>query len=288
MPHFEYQLRTDHLPQDHWKEAGPVFARCWEPEAEPRAVVCLVHGLGEHSGRYAHLGRYLNRAGYSLLALDLYGHGKSGGQRGHLPELKTYLQQIDLLLEEAQRKWPGKPRFLYGHSMGGLLVLNYTLQEKPALAGVIVTSTGLRTALEEQKAKVVLVRLLGSVWPTLVIPSGLDPTGLSRDPEVIHAYRTDPLVHDRCSAGWGRIMLSVQEWDREHAAEFPPIPLLLMHGTRDELAYPEGSRKFASQVPGGCTLKLWEGLYHETHNEPEQEQVFQFLVEWLDEQLRST
>src|SRR5512137_2011524 len=118
----------------------------WQPETPPKAVVCLVHGLGEHTGRYAHVAAALNDAGYALLGFDLRGHGKSGGPRGHTPTYDALMDDIGRLLAEAGQRYPGQQQFLYGHSLGGNLVLNYALRRKPGLAGVIATSPALRPA----------------------------------------------------------------------------------------------------------------------------------------------
>lgn len=264
------------------KDGMDIYSQGWEPESEPRGVVCLVHGLGEHSGRYEHVASHLNKAGYALMSADLRGHGKSAGIRGHIPSTKLYLDHIDRLLNEAGNRYPGKPKFLYGHSLGGILVLFYALKRKPQLNGVIATSPGLRTALESQKLKISLSKTLGSLIPTACLPSGLDVEAISRDGAVVQKYRNDPLVHDQVSFGMAKCTLDVIPWVFEHAREFN-LPLLIMHGTADEIAYSRGSEEFASQVLGDSTLKLWEGLYHETHNEPEKDQVLDFLVAWLDQ-----
>lgn len=262
-----------------------LYTQTWAPEQDPVGVVCLVHGLGEHSGRYAGLGAYLNRRGYILTAFDLRGHGLSEGRRGHADSLEALMQDIDLALEEAAGRYPGLPRFLYGHSLGGLLVIDYVLRRKPQLSGVVVTSPGLRTALQEQKLKVAAVRLGSALLPGLRLPSGLDPRSLCQDPQVIRRYTQDPLVHDRVSLRFGRVMLEAIDWAFAHAAEFS-LPLLLMHGREDALAYPRGSEQFASLAPQGVTLKLWDGLCHELHNEPQREAVFDLLAGWLDSHCR--
>lgn len=262
------------------KDGLKLFALDWSPES-PKAVVCLVHGLGEHSGRYDHVADRLNQAGYSVLASDLRGHGRSEGQRGHTPSFEYFMDDIDVLLAEASQRNPGLSCFLYGHSLGGILVINYALRRRPPLAGVVASSPGLRTALEQQKGKVALVRLLGSLLPKQTLASGLDVKGICRDPQVVDQYIRDPLVHDRVSLGMAKVLLDSISWAYEHAAEFP-IPLLLMHGTADQVAFASGSREFAGLVRGECTLKLWDGLTHETHNEPEKEEVLSFMIEWLE------
>ncbi len=260
-----------------------LYAQEWSPESHPAGVVCLVHGLGEHSGRYTHLADFLNRNGYTLIAFDLRGHGKSPGIRGHTPSFEAYMQDIDGILEEARKRHPQLPLFLYGHSLGGMLVLNYALRRKPQLSGVIATGPGLRTALEEQPLKIAFAKIMGSVFPALCLPSGLDVDLLSRDPEVVRRYKSDPFVHEMASLGFARHSLKAIDWVFAHAAEFN-LPLLIMHGAADQIAYCKGSQEFASRVLAPHTLKIWNGLYHEIHNEPEQGEVFKELLGWLETQ----
>lgn len=261
------------------------YSRGWEPDGPARAAVALVHGLGEHIGRYAHVGEAFSEAGYALLGFDLRGHGRSQGLRGHAPSLEAYMQDIDLLLEQVHARYPGLPAFLYGHSLGAILALTYGLRRKPVLKGVIATDPALHSALESQRAKIMLVKVLGSIMPTGLLSSGLDTSMLSRDPQVERAYVHDPLVHDRVSMGWGKMMLETNRWVLEHAAEFP-LPLLIMHGADDHLAFPSGSEEFATALGDKATLVLWKGLYHEIHNEPERAQVFQTMIRWMDERLK--
>jgi alpha-beta hydrolase superfamily lysophospholipase len=265
-----------------WKsfDGLDMFGRRWMPEGDPRAVIVLVHGLGEHCGRYSHVGEMLAGEGYALLGFDLRGHGKSGGQRGHAASFEAFMKDIDSMFSQAADLFPGKRQFIYGHSLGGILTLNYVLRRRPPLAGAVVTSPGLRTALEAQKGKVALAKMLGALLPSSGLPSGLDAAAISRDPEVVRRYREDPLVHDKITFGMARALLEAINWAFDHAAEFS-VPLLLMHGTADQIAYDRGSKEFAALVKGNCTLKLWDGLTHETHNEPEKEQVFAYLREWL-------
>lgn len=269
------------------KDDIELFAQVWEPPVvSPRAVVCLVHGLGEHSSRYAHVAEALNKEGFILFSFDLRGHGRSGGPRGHFSSIEDVLNDIDLLLEQARSRYPGLPLLIYGHSLGGVLVLHHVLKRKPDARGVIVTSPGLRTSLEKQTIKVMLAKLLGSLMPTTTIPSGLDETMISHDAAVVQAYQNDPLVHGLTSFGFGKIMLGVVKWTRDHAADFP-LPLLLMHGKGDVIAFPTGSTEFASAMKDGCTLVMWEEGYHELHNEPEKAEVFKTMAMWMDARLRT-
>lgn len=271
-----------------WRSGDGIelFAQGWQPVGDPKAVVCLLHGLGEHSGRYAHVAEALTAVGYALLTFDLRGHGRSSGKRGHFANFEVVLDDVDRLLQEAETRYPGKPRFLYGHSLGGLLVLYYTLLRKPVLAGVISSGPALRSSLEQQKAKIAIARVLSAFLPAVGIPTGLDAAGLSHDPQVISAYRADPLVHGLGTPAFATGTLKAIAYIFEHAGEFD-VPLLLTHGTDDPIAYAAGSREIAGCVGQGCTLKLWEGMFHETHNEPEKAKVLAYLVDWLDAQLRA-
>jgi alpha-beta hydrolase superfamily lysophospholipase len=272
-----------------WATSGglEMYAKAWVPTGKAHGVVCLVHGVGEHIGRYRVEAEALAAAGYVLAGFDLRGFGQSGGQRGHTPSLEAYFNDIDSFLAEIRRLYPELPHFLYGHSMGGVLVLAYTPVRQPKIAGVIATSPGLRTALEKQKFKVFLARLLGQMAPTLTLANGVDPKMLSRDPGVGEAYLRDPLVHDKVTTAWGKTMLGAIQVAFENAACFP-VPLLLMHGTKDEIAYARGSQEFAALAPEDrVTLKLWDGFYHELHNDPAKNDVFAVMTGWLDQQTQN-
>ncbi|HZD67570.1 MAG TPA: alpha/beta hydrolase [Actinomycetes bacterium] len=263
------------------RDSVPLLAQTWSPDRAPTGVVCLVHGLGDHSGRYRHLCSALVGAGYAVAAFDLRGHGRSDGRRGHTLIDET-MNDIDLVLDDTRRRFGSIPCFLYGHSLGGLLVLAYALRRRPALAGVVASGPALHTALREQKAKVLAVRALGRLLPRVTLPSGLEDSLLSRDPEVVAAYRADPLVHSRASLGFAMGALATIDWTLAHADRFP-LPLLILHGGADRLNYPSGSRAFADRAGGDCTLKIYQGLYHEIHNEPERQRMLDDLVHWLDD-----
>ena len=264
------------------------YIRGWEPNNKrPKAVLALIHGLGEHTGRYLHVGKTMTDAGYGLVGFDLRGHGKSGGARGHFPSLAAVMQDMRQFFRFLVQRYPDIPHFLYGHSLGGLLSLTYALQYPNGLNGVIVNGAGLRSPLREQKAKVTMVNWLGSLLPAITVPSGLDTAILSHDRDVVKKYVNDPLVHDKASLGFGKSAIKAIEFCFAHAQEFKP-PLLIMHGADDKLAYPSGSEDFAKLAGENnqdVTLKLWDGLYHEVHNEPEKAEVFKVMIEWLDKHL---
>jgi alpha-beta hydrolase superfamily lysophospholipase len=271
-----------HQAEEPWMSSAGVtlWARRWEPENDVQAVVGLVHGLGEHAGRYGDLVARLTAAGYAVCALDLRGHGRSGGRRGHTL-VEECLSDIDRLLDDAARRHPGKPRFLYGHSFGGLLVLSHLLRRRTAVAGAVVTGPALHTDLRAQKVKVLATRVLGRFLPQVSIPSGLDSSLISRDPAVVADYRADPLVHDKVSFGFGLQALGAIDHALAHAGELP-VPLLMLHGGADRLTFPSGSKAFAAAATGDCTLRIIDGAYHELHHEPEREKVFDEIISWLE------
>jgi alpha-beta hydrolase superfamily lysophospholipase len=281
MSHIEFTRKTS--------DGQELFYQGWLPTAEPKAVVCLVHGLGEHAGRYAHVAQALNQDGFAVLGFDERGHGKTPGTRGVSPQFDRSLDDIRLLLEEAATRFSSAagavPRFLYGHSMGGNLVLNYALRRKPDIAGVIATSPFLRAGFKPPAAKLLAGKVLYRLAPNTVMPSGLELAALARDPAVLDAYTKDPLVHDRMSARLALDLVQQGEWALAHAGEFPPIPLLLVHGGCDRLTSAPATQEFAGKVKAAghpnCTLKIWPDCYHETHNEPEKTQVIQYMIDWL-------
>lgn len=272
--------------ESSWKSSDglKMHAQSWEPETTAlRGVICLVHGIGEHSGRYAHVAEAFGKEGYALFTADLRGHGKSEGLRGHAPSMEALMQDVDLLLKQARIRFPGIPVYLYGHSLGGIVALHYGLKRKPDVKGVIVTSPALHSSLELQPAKVLAAKVMGSLVPKMTLASGLDVSAISHDPEVIKAYNADPLVHDLISVGFGKILLQVCRYNLAHAGEFP-LPLLLLHGKEDAIAFPSSSIEFAAALEGRCTLVLWEGGFHELHNEAFQKDVFKTMIDWLNAQ----
>jgi len=255
--------------------------RGWEPDGEVRSVVCLLHGLGEHCGRYSHMAEAFNRDGVAMLTFDLRGHGRSEGRRGHAPSYSALMSDIEKLLDEAAARFPGLPRFLYGHSLGGNLAIYYALKKHPDLAGVIASAPLLRLAFKPSQWKTGILRGMRAMRLNFSIRSGLDDSALSHDQNVVRTYRNDPLTHDLISPRLAMDMLRYGQWMLKHAAEFP-LPLLLMHGESDRITSVPASVEFAERLGRRCELKIWDGLDHELHNEPEQKQVFAFVVGWMN------
>jgi alpha-beta hydrolase superfamily lysophospholipase len=263
-----------------WKtgEGGAIYAVEWRPEGTAKAVVALVHGLGEHLHRYDHLAEAYGKAGIGIVALDLPGHGRSEGKRGHA-SYALIMDQIDRLLEEARSRFPGLPVFLYGHSLGGSLVLTYLIARKPGLAGAVVTAPGLATTTPVAPAKVLVAKLMSGILPSLTLANGLDVTAISRDPKEVQRYRDDPLITDQVSARLGNDLLQAGPNVMAAAAEIG-LPLLLVQGSADRIADPATNERFARSVPG-ATLKVFEGGYHELQNDPCKAEFFAFVLDWI-------
>ena len=261
-----------------------VFSRDWAPSGAPRGAIALVHGLGEHSGRYERLAARFTDAGYAVWAIDLRGHGQSPGQQGDI-RFAPALEDIDALVARAGASGAGVPVFLYGHSLGALLSVLWLL-ERPAapVAGAVVSAIGLHSALREQPVKVRLARTLGRWTPRVRVKSGIDPATLSRDPEVVEAYRRDKLVHGFASLGFGLDALEAIDTVVAGAPALT-VPMLVIHGGLDALAYASGGHELAALAPELSTLRVYEGLFHEIHHEPEQAQVFADVLAWLDERI---
>lgn len=249
------------------------------------AVVCLVHGLGEHSGRYVHVAKFLNSRGFAVVAFDQQGHGKTTGKRGHCGGLGTMLDDVNLLLDQARKLAPEKPLFLYGHSMGGNLVLNFLLKRKPQLAGVIATGPWIRLPKPPSGLLISLAKLVKPIWPSMTQPNHLDLSGLSRDPRVAEALRDDPLAHDRISVRMGLDLIEGSKFIDSFSGKVQ-CPVLLMHGSEDPITSPGGTERFAGRAKGDVTMRSWNGLRHEIHNEPEQETVLNFASDWMQHHTR--
>lgn len=276
MQHNEFNLQSG--------DGLRLYAQEWVPDEDMKGIVCVVHGLGEHSGRYAHFGEFLTTNAFVLNTFDLRGHGKSEGPRGHSPSLEVIYDDFSLFLEHARDLHPNQPIFLYGHSLGGMLVLDYAIREEPSINAIISTSPILRPAFEPPAWKITLGRVMYRIMPTLAMSNELDRDALSRDPKVVEAYNADPLVHDRISSRLAIDMLDGGLWLLDNAHQLR-IPTLLVHTSADKICSAPASQEFAQKAGDICTLKLWEGLYHEIHNEPEKEDVIKFTLAWIIEQL---
>jgi alpha-beta hydrolase superfamily lysophospholipase len=263
------------------KDGLDLFTQSWKAP-DPKAILILTHGFGDHSSRYPHVGKALNDAGYSLYTYDLRGHGKSGGPRGHTPGYECLLDDLEMVIGDATKDAPGKKVFIYGHSMGGNITLNYTLRRPSGLSGAIVTGPWLKLGFEPPALQTAIARVIGSIMPAFSQQAKLDVKLLSRDLSVGEAYSKDPLVHGTTSAKLFTEIIGNAARAIEHAAELK-LPVLLLHGSDDKIISLEGTKAFFQRVAGSDkTLKLYDGMRHEIHNEIGKEEVFADMIAWLD------
>jgi alpha-beta hydrolase superfamily lysophospholipase len=261
-----------------------LFAKEW-PVENPRAVMALVHGLGEHISRYEHMAVFFNAEGIAVIGFDHRGHGQTTGRSGHSPGFEIMMDDVEALLKVAKEKYPGKDIFLYGHSMGGCLVLNHTLKRNPEIKATIASAPPIILDNKPSAIMVGLGKLMKHIFPSFTQPNGLNVNHISRDPEEVAKYVNDPLVHNKVSASLGMSLLDAGEWLDNFQGK-SPVPLLIMHGTEDQITSAASSEQFAGKMEGRVTFKKWDKLFHEIHNEPEQQQVFEFTLDWINSQLK--
>ncbi len=269
-----------------WQSSDGVtfFAQEWVPENKPVASLTLVHGLGEHSSRYQHFAEYYCNQGISILSYDQRGHGKTTGKRGHIPSFDVAVDDIKHFIFENRSRHPESQHFLYGHSLGGAMALYYSIKMKAGIQAAIITDPCLAPGLPTPPIKLFMARIFASLSPSLTLANGLDRENLSRDVEVVNRYNEDPLVHDQISASLGMDLINKGNWMLENANTLE-IPLLLMSGTCDHLVSLEAIRKFSAQANHIITIKEWDGMFHEIHNEPEKAEVFDFTIKWIKSKL---
>lgn len=260
-----------------------VFAFHTRPE-RVSGVVVLVHGFGEHSGRYKNtIIPMLVSLGLAVVTYDNVGHGKSSGKRGHCPSYTALLDMLNEVIKKTEECYPNTPLFLYGHSMGGNLVLNYALRREMKTSGVIATSPYLRLAFQPPKWKMILGKIMLKIMPSVTLPSGLDPNGISRIPEEVEKYMKDPLVHDKVSPMFSFPVMDAGEWAIANASQLP-VDTLLLHGTADPIIDYTATQEF-HQNSNKTNLKLFEGGFHELHNDLCKEEMLVEISNWLKERL---
>ncbi len=252
---------------------------------DARAVICLVHGMGEHCRRYDHMAEYYAAHGIAMIGYDHAGHGRTKGTKGHA-DMGTLYNGINLLLAEAEKRYPSKPIILYGHSMGGNLVLNYYLQKHPNIKALVATGPWIKLGDEPPKLLEWIGRLMKAIFPGGTRASGLDANLISQNKDEVSTYLNDPLVHDRISFGLGISMLDAGLRLNAYSGKVD-TPMLIMHGGADGVTDPTASKQLAGRLTGDVTHKEWEELYHEIHNEDIKEQVFNYTLNWLNDRLGS-
>ena len=266
-----------------------LFSACWRPLGEPRAVVALVHGIGEHSGRYPALVTRLTAAGFAVCGFDHRGHGQSPGRRGHIGSWVEYREDVRAFLAVTAKQFPGTPMFLYGHSLGALIVTEFIIAYPGAeLAGLIVSGIPLQPTGVSKPHLVALARGLSRVLPTFSVSLGVHGSRLSRDKEVVREYDEDPLVHHVGTVRWGAETLGAIERVKSRANAIR-LPVLILHGGDDKVNSVEGSKELFENISSSDKkLIVYPGGAHEPHNDIDRDQVASDVEEWLNSHLSAT
>jgi len=250
--------------------------------------MAIVHGGGEHSGRYANVVSYFVEKNYALYGFDFRGHGKSAGRKGHVMDWKELREDLDSYLQLIRDENSEKPLFLYSHSMGAQIALDYlTLNGNSQLTGLIASSP----ALAQPTVSPLLIHVskaLAVIWPTLTLQSGLDVNAISRDAEVVRAYRDDSLVSSKVSTRFAAEFMACIDRVQSNAGKID-VPLFMFQGGADQIIPVAGTRQFFDNVSfTDKKLKIYQNGFHEPHNDLQQQEVFQDVEQWLNDHMAVT
>jgi alpha-beta hydrolase superfamily lysophospholipase len=261
-----------------------IYYQGWLPEESVKAILLVVHGLGEHSGRYMNVVDYFVPLGYAIYGLDHIGHGKSGGEREMVQRFDDYTDTLTIFYNMVTEWQVGNPIFILGHSMGGLIAPYYLLDHQDKFAGAIISAPVVKIGDSVSQATITMAKILSKIAPKMGLLA-LDVNGISRDPDVVEAYVNDPLVfHDKTPARLGAELLSAMLRVTEEVGKIT-LPFIVLQGSEDSLVEPSGAQMLYDKASSNDkTLKIYEGLYHEVFNEPERDQVLKDVEDWLKAQ----
>jgi alpha-beta hydrolase superfamily lysophospholipase len=260
-----------------------IHTAAWLPDQQPRAVVLLVHGLSEHSGRYAHVATRFVEQNYAVYALDHRGHGQSEGLRSYFDSLDQPVNDLKQYLDAIKAADPDKRIFVYGHSLGSLITLVFLLRYQQEVSGAIISANTLGVEFAQPRFLITASSVLNNLIPKQAVAPPLPSAALSHDPVIVKDYDTDPLNYrGKVRVRMGYLILQASRQVRERMHELT-LPLLIFHGGADKICPPNGSQLLYESVESpDRTLKFYPGLYHETHNELEKETVLADIVNWLN------
>jgi alpha-beta hydrolase superfamily lysophospholipase len=258
-----------------------LYYQSWKPADKPAAVLLIAHGLAEHSGRYEHFAKFFVMRNYAVFALDYPGHGKSDGDRCHIGKFSDYTDSVALLLDRVHEEFPGTPVFLVGHSMGGLVAIRFLIERQDQFAGSILSGAAVQPAVELSAIQRLAMKFFSRFLPRLRVLQ-LDASAVSRDPAVVERYRKDPLVFTgKVTSRLAEQLFSTMTYIGNRLGILK-LPMLILHGSEDGLTSPEGAKMLHENIASDDKkLIIYDGLYHEVYNEPEQEAVMSDVADWL-------
>lgn len=264
-----------------------LFYQCWLPDEAAKATLIVIHGFGEHSGRYMNVVNHMILRGFAVYALDHRGHGRSPGQRGHINNFAEFHGDVKAFVSMVGEHMAGTPLFIMGHSMGGLITLDYVLRHPEGLQGVISSAPGLGID-GVPTILLFLASIMSRVWPSFSMDAGLDVHAVSRDPAVIKAYENDPLVHGKASARLSTEMQKAGDWCIANAHTLQ-LPLLMIVGTADILVSQDAIHHFYNNVTNpDKKIAVYEDGRHENHNDIHYEEVVGNIGGWLEQRVTSS
>ncbi len=262
-----------------------IFYRKWVKTSKPKATLLVVHGLGEHSGRYKQLAEYFCAQDFVVFCPDHFGHGLSPGRRGHVNRFEDYFFSVEESRDELERDYSNIPCFVLGHSMGGLIAALCLVENQDRFVGALFSGGAFRLAENPSNLLRGVVHTLAFLLPTVGVMK-IDGRKVSRDPDIVDAYLEDPLVHHKAYSARliSEFVKAIENLQRNASAI--SIPALVLHGEADTLTAPEGSPEFVKNISSrDKTLKILPGLYHEILNEPEGPQLMSDMKEWVNKRL---
>ncbi|MEO1124227.1 MAG: lysophospholipase [Cyanobacteria bacterium J06639_16] len=265
-----------------------LHCRVWRSRQPTLGVLVLVHGLGEHLGRYDSVATALNQAGITVAGFDLPGHGRSAGQRGHINHWQDYRQSLQQFVTVMATQFPSAPLFLMGHSLGAMIALDFAMQDWFPLQGLIISGTPLVPTSVQSPIKVLVVRLLSPIFPRLSLKTGVQPAALSRDRMLLERDRQDALIHNVATLRWGAEMLDAIARIKANPNKISH-PVLMMHGDCDTISAIAGAQTFFDAIPAADkTFNIYPGSHHEPHNDLDADQVMSDLTDWIKGQTIKT
>ena len=263
-----------------------IYHQCWLPESNPKAVLMIVHGLGEHSGRYVNVVNHFVPAGFAVYGMDHPGHGKSGGARKYVNRFEDFIDPVKAYFKKIQGWQAGKPIFLVGHSMGGLISTVYLLDHQAGLQGAILSGPSVKIPDNISPITIFIGKMLDALTPKLGLIKTA-PEGVSRDQAVVQAYIDDPLVYKgKTTVRLASELLKATQRVRSEARKIT-LPILILQGGADWIVDPSGAKMLFDAVSSADKqIKIYDGLYHEIYNEPEHPQVLQDVEQWIDAHMK--
>jgi len=258
------------------------YGETWQVES-PKASIVILHGMGGHLNRYTHVIKEFVDINFNVVAYDNFGHGKTSGKRGHNPNYDALLDVIDFNIKKAKQLSPELPVFIYGHSMGANLIMNYALRRNHTLKGIIATSPFLKLAFEPPAWKMFFGKILQKIAPSVTLGNEINPETISRNNKEVIKYETDKLVHNKISPNYSLKIIETGTWAIENANKLK-TPMFIVHGTGDKIISHLGSKEFSVNT-SFATLHLIEDGYHELHNDTCKKELLKLVTNWATEQV---